>query len=122
MKNKTPIFILFLILLVLQTSTVFAFGISTEPEKPEKTSCSKEVNHPEKRSCCENDKKESDGCGGACDNLSCHCPGTVNIPVIFNDCEISNTKKFTLLVKDWSYIKHFPKAISLSIWQPPKIS
>jgi hypothetical protein len=88
----------------------------------EKISCSKEDNHSEKKSCCDNEKKDNDGCGGACDNVSCNCLSTVNIPVSVNDFELSNSYKFTLLVNDWAYIQYIPKAVYLSIWQPPKIS
>jgi|TARA_R110001606_G_scaffold373208_2_gene530532 hypothetical protein len=122
MKNKTQILILFLMLLVNSTSTIFACGNSSEKLKMEKTSCSKEDNHTEKKSCCDNGEKEDDGCGGACDNSSCHCPTTVNIPVSFNDFDLSNSNNFTLLIKDCAYVQHIPKAIYLSIWQPPKIS
>jgi hypothetical protein len=122
MKNKTRILILFLMLLVIPTSTVFACGNSSEKEKTEKTSCSKVDNHSGGKSCCDNHEKDDDGCGGACDNTSCHCPSTVNIPVFINDFELLNTNNFTVLVKDWTYFQHIPKTVYHSIWQPPKIS
>ena len=122
MKNKTQILILFLVLLVIPTSTVFACGSSPEKEQTEKVSCSKEDNHSEKKSCCGNHKKDDNGCYGNCDNSSCHCPTTINIPVFFNDFELENSNNFKLLDNDWTYVQHIPKAVYLSIWQPPKIS
>lgn len=122
MKNKTQILILFLILLVIPTSTVFACGKTSEKDKTEKVSCSKEDNHSEKKSCCDNGEKDHDGCGGTCGNTSCHCPIVINISVLFNDFELSNSNNFKLLVNDWTYVKNKPKAVYLSIWQPPKIS
>jgi hypothetical protein len=122
MKNKTHILILVLMLLVIPTSSVFACEKSSEKEKTEKTSCSKEDNQTEKKSCCENQEKDDNGCNGACDNSSCHCPSSVNIPVFFNDFQLSNTNNLNLLNNDWTYVQHNPKAVYLSIWQPPKIS
>ena len=122
MKNKTHVLILFLILLVLPTSSVLACGNSSEKEKTEKTSCSIKDNHSIKKWCCDNDKKDVDGCTGACKNSSCHCISTVNISIFVNDFELLNTNNFTLLVNDWAYIQQIPKAVYLSIWQPPKIS
>ena len=81
-----------------------------------------EDNTSEKKSCCDNDEKEDDGCGGACENTSCHCPSTVNIPVFYDDFELRNTNNFTLLANDRAYVQHVPKAVYLSIWQPPKKS
>lgn len=109
-------------LLVIQTSTVLAFRYSSEKEITERTSSSTEDNHSEKKSCCDNDEKEDDGFCGACENPSCHCPSTVNLPVDFNHFELSHTNSFTLLVSDMTYIQHIPKAVYLSIWQPPEIS
>lgn len=122
MKNKTQILILFLVLLVVPTSTVFACGSSSEKDKTEKTSCSVKDNHTEKKSCCDTKNKEDDGCNGACDNSFCHCPSSVNITVFFNDFQLSNTINLKLLNNDWTYVQHIPKAVYLSIWQPPKIS
>lgn len=122
MNNKTQILILFLILLVIPTSTVFACVKTSEKEKTEKTSCSKEVSQFEKKSCCDNHKKEDKGCNGGCDTSSCHCPTTINIPVFFNDFLLSNTNNLKLLNNNWTYVQHYPKAVYLSIWQPPKIS
>ena len=122
MKNKTQILILFLILLVIPTSTVFACGKTSDKEKTEKISCEKQDDHSEKKSCCDNGEKDDDGCGGACDNTSCHCPIVVNISVSFSDLELSNSNNFKLLVNEWTYVQNKPKAVYLSIWQPPKIS
>ena len=122
MKNKTQILILFLLLLVIPTSTVFACGSSSEKEKTEQSTCKKQDDKTEKKSCCDKGNKENDGCGGTCDNSSCHCPSSVNIPVFFNDLQLSKTTNLNLLNNDWIYVQHNPKAVYLSIWQPPKIS
>jgi hypothetical protein len=122
MKSKTQILILFFILLVIPTSTVLACGNLSEKQQTHKTSCPKEDNHFEKKLCCDNDEKDDDACGGECDNTSCHNPSTINIPVSFNDFEFSDSNNFTLLVNDCAYLQHLPKAVYLSIWQPPKIS
>lgn len=122
MKNKTQILILFFMLLVIPTSAVFACGNTSDKEKTEKISCLKEDNHPEKKSCCDKGEKDDDGCGGACDNTSCHCPSVLNISVSFNDFELSNSNNFKLLVNEWAYVQNKPKAVYLPIWQPPKIS
>lgn len=109
-------------LLVIPTNTVLACGNSSEKEKTEKTSCSKQDNQSEKKSCCDNDEKDDDGRGGACNNTSCYCPSTVNIPVFFNNFELSITNNLILFDNDWAYFQHIPKAVYLSVWQPPKIS
>ncbi len=122
MKNKSQIFILFLMLLVIPTGTVLAFGNPAKKENTEKKSCSKEDGDFQKKSCCNNDEKDDDGCGGVCDNTFCHCPNSVNIPVFFKEFELTTPNNFTILVNDWAYIQHIPKGIYHSIWQPPKIS
>lgn len=122
MKNKTQIVTLFLMLLVISTNTVFACGNSLEKDKTEKASCSKEDNHSEKKSCCNNGEKDYDGCSGACNSTSCHCPSIINFCVSFNNFELSNSNNFKLLVNQWTYVQNKPKAIYLFIWQPPKIS
>lgn len=122
MSSKAHILILLLILLVIPASTVLACGNSSEKEKTEKTSCSKEDSHAEKMSCCDTGEKGDDGCVGNCGHASCHCPSSVNIPVVSNNFELSNTNNFSHLVNDWTYVQHNPKAVYLSIWQPPKIS
>lgn len=122
MKNRTHILILFLVLIFIPINTVLACGISSDKEKMEKISYSKEASHSDKKSCCDNDNKFDNDCGRNCDNNSCHCSSTVNIPVFFNDFELSNANNLTLLFNDWAYVQHFPKAVYLSIWQPPKIS
>lgn len=122
MKNKTQILILFLVLLVVPTDTVFACGSSSEKDKTEKTSCSTKDSHTEKKSCCDTKNKEDDGCNGACNNSFCHCPSSVNITFFFNDFQLSNTINLKLLNNGWTYVQHIPNAVYLSIWQPPKIS
>ena len=122
MKNKTQILIFFLILLVIPTSTVFACGNSSEKEKTEKVSCEKQDQHSEKKSCCDKGEKDDDGCGGDCDNTSCHCPSSVNSTVSFKDFQLELSNNFKLLVNEWNYVQNKPKAVYLSIWQPPKIS
>ena len=57
MKNKTQTLILFLILLVIPTSTVFACGNTSDKEKTEQTSYSKEDIQSENKSCCDNLRK-----------------------------------------------------------------
>lgn len=109
-------------LLVISTSAVMAFGKSSEKEKTEKNYCSKQDNHSEKKTCCNNREKDNDNCGGACDYSSCHYPSTINIPTSFNDFELSYTNNYRFLNNDWAYVQHIPKAIYLSIWLPPKIS
>ncbi|SDF53216.1 hypothetical protein [Cellulophaga baltica] len=122
MKNGTHILLLFLMLLVIPTSSVFACGKSSEKEKTEKTSCSKEDNQTEKKSCCDNQENDDDGCGGACDNTSCHCPSSVNSTVSFKDVLLELNNNFKLLANEWTYVQNKPKAVYFSIWQPPKIS
>lgn len=122
MKNKTQILFLFLILLVISTNTVFACGKTSEKEKTEKTSCSKEDSQFEKKSCCNNHKNEDKGCNRDCDDGSCHCLTTINVPVIFEDFLLSNTNNLKLLNNNWTFDQHYSKAVYLSIWQPPKIS
>lgn len=116
MKNKTQILILFLLLLFVPTSTVFACRNISDKEITEKASCSKEENQSEKKSCCDN------GCNGACDNSSCHCPTSVNTTVSLTTFQLKLNNNFKLLSNDWAYLQHVPKAVYLSIWQPPKIS
>tara|TARA_R110001592_G_scaffold337033_1_gene622972 strand:- start:6858 stop:7217 length:360 start_codon:yes stop_codon:yes gene_type:complete len=119
MKNKTQIVFLFLILLVITTSTVFAFE---NPSSEEKTSSSKENSHSEKESCCDNHQKDDDGFNGTCDNSYCHWTTPINIPVFFDDYQLSSTNNLNLLKNYWTYVQHNPEAVYLSIWQPPKIS
>ena len=109
-------------LLVIPTSTVFACGNTSVKEKMEKTSCSKEDSPSEKKSCCDNHEKEDNGCNGACDNASCPCLSTINIPVFYDDFHLSDANNLKLLNNGWTYVQHIPKAVYLSIWQPPKIS
>lgn len=122
MKNKPQILILLLLLLLIPTSTVFACGDSTNKENTEKSSCSKENDQSEKKSCCDKNEKDDDGCGGNCDNSSCHCPISVNAPVFLNNFNLQFTTNFYFLGNDCTYVQHNPKAIYYSIWQPPKIS
>ena len=122
MKEKTQILILFLVLLVIPTNTFFACGNSSNKEKTKKTSCSKVDSQYEKNLCCDNHKEDDGGCNGGCDNISCHCPTTINIPVVIYYFQLSNTNHVNLLNIDWPYVQHNPKAVYLSIWQPPKIS
>lgn len=117
MQNKTQILILFVILLVLPISTAFACGNTSEKEKTERTSCTKENNHSEKKSCCNNES-----CNGGCDNTSCHCPSSLNTFVILNLFHLKLDANFNLLNSDWAFVQNTPKAVYLSIWQPPKIS
>jgi len=122
MKSRTHLLLLFLMLLVVPTSSVFACGKSFEKEKTEKISCSKEDNKTEKKSCCDNQKKDDDGCGGDCDNTSCQCQSSVNSTVSFKDFQLELNNNFKLLANEWTYVQNKPKAVYLSIWQPPKIS
>ena len=132
MINKTQILTLFLMLLVIPTSTVYACGNSSEKHKTEKESCSKEhhfsdkkscskEHHSDKKSCCDDGEKDNDGFGGACDNTSCLSPIVVNIYVSHNNFELSDSNNFKLLI-NWTYVQNKPKTGHLSIWQPPKIS
>lgn len=122
MKNTTRILILILFLLLIPTSNVFACDNSTKKEKTEKTSCSKEVDHSEMKSCCDKDEKHNGSCDGTCDNSSCHCPSSINTIVFFKNVDLKFDNNFKLLLNDWTYVQKNPKAIYLSIWQPPKIS
>ena len=122
MKNKTQILILFLILLVIPISTVFECANSYNKEKTKKTSCSKVDSQSKKNLCCDNHKKDEDDCNGSCDNIFCHCPTTINIPVVFYYFQLSNTNHVNLLNNEWTYVQQNPKAVYLSIWHPPKIS
>lgn len=79
-------------LLVIPTSTVFACVNTSDKERTERTSCSKEDNQSEKKMCRDNHEKDDNGCNGACDSTSCHCPSTINIPVFFDHFQISNAK------------------------------
>jgi len=107
-------------LLVIPTSTVFACEKTSETEK---TSCENQDDHSEKKSCCDNHEKDDNGCNGACDNSSCHCPSSANsIVIFFKDFQLELNNNFKLLVNEWTYIQNKPKAVYLSIWQPPKIS
>lgn len=122
MKSKTQLLVLFLLLLVIPTSTLLACGNSSEKVKIEKKSCSKENRNSEKKACCDNQDNNKDGCDRTCDNTSCHCPSSVNIPVLFNNFQLLKTNHFILLNNSWTYVQHIPKAVHLTIWQPPKIS
>ena len=120
MNNKTHTLILFLIILVIPTITVYACGNSSEKDKTEKKSFSKEDHCLEKKYCCDNGEKDDDGCGGACDNASCLSPIVVNISVSHSNFELFDSNNFKLLV-NWTYFHNKPKTGYLSIWQPPKI-
>ena len=122
MGNKTHILILLLIVLVVPTRMAFACENTTETIKTEEKACAKEEQHSEKRACCAAMEKNEEGCNGACKNTSCHCPNSVNISFSQVDFETSEANPIMLLEKDWSYLQHNPKAVFLSIWQPPKIS
>jgi hypothetical protein len=123
MKKRTKILILFLMLLVIPISTIFACENLSEKTETEKTSCSKEDNHSEKKSCCENNEKDDDNsCSRDCENKSCHCLTTINFPASFNDFELPKSNNFKLSLNEWTFIQYIPKAVYLSIWQPPKIS
>ncbi len=109
-------------LLVIPTSSVLACGNSSQKEKTEKTACSKEFSHSEKKSCCDTGDNDGNGCNGTCDHASCYCPSSVNTFVFLYAIHIKFNNNFKLLENEWTYIQHAPKAIYLSIWQPPKIS
>ncbi|PKB00396.1 hypothetical protein B0O79_3860 [Flavobacteriaceae bacterium MAR_2009_75] len=122
MKNKTQTLVLFLILLVIPTSTVFACENTSDKEKTEKISCKKQDDDSEKKSCCDKGEKDDDGCGGTCDNISCHCPSSVNSTVSFEGFQLELFNNFNLLVNEWTFVQNKPKAVYFSVWQPPKIS
>lgn len=105
--------------LVILTSTISASGNSSEKGK---TSCSKQDNHPDDKLCCDNGDKHEESGGVNCENIACHYPSIVNMPVFINEFELSNINNFILLVNHGTYVHHIPKAVYLSIWQPPEIS
>ena len=122
MKNKPQIVILFLLLLVLPSSTVLACQNASENERAEEIICFNGDWNSEIKLCCENNQEGDDGNEGTCDNSSCHCLRTVNISVLFHALESSNRNVFIRLSDQRIYVQHLPKAVYLSIWQPPKIS
>ncbi len=106
-------------LLVILTSTISASGNSVEKGK---TSCSKQDNYPDDKLCCDNGDNHDVGGGVNCENTACHYPCIINMPVFTNDFESSNINNFILLLNHGTYVHHIPKAVYLSIWQPPEIS
>lgn len=121
MKNKIQILTLFLMLLVIPTTTAYACENSSEKYKTEKESFSKEHHFSKKKSCCDNGERDDDGCGETCDNTSCLSPIVVNIYVSDSNFALSDSNNFKLLV-NWTYLLNKPKTGYFSIWQPPKIS
>ncbi|VXA92427.1 hypothetical protein [Maribacter litoralis] len=121
MKNITHILVLSIMLLVIPTNAAFACGKSTEKEKTEKSSCSKEHRETKNKSCCDKENNDN-GCDGACDHPACHCPTSVNTTVFYKSLKVQLNNNYKPLNIDWTYVQHFPKAVYLSIWQPPKIS
>jgi hypothetical protein len=119
MKNIAHRFILFLMLLVILTSTISASGNSVETGK---ISCPKQANHSEKKSCCDSGENQDEPGSVPCDNTACHCSSTVNVTVFINNFKLSSTNNFALLFTPRIYVQHPSNAVCLSIWQPPEIS
>lgn len=119
MTNITPFLFLFFMLLVIPTSTIKACDSST---KVENSSCTMEDMNDNEKSCCDNHKKDDDGCDGKCNNVNCHCPSTISTSIFYSNFELSIQNNDIIHGSDWIFVQHFPKAIYLSIWQLPKIS
>jgi len=119
MKNITHILFLFLIFLVIPTSTILACENSSDKAEVVSTSCSKQDDHSEKKSCCDSG---DESCDGFCNNNSCHCPVSVNTPIFKNNYQSKLNNNFKLLDNNWAYVQLIPKAVYISIWLPPNIS
>lgn len=111
-----------MVLMVFPFSNVFACVKSYDKLNTEKISGSKENKQHVKKSCCNEHQKEKDSCHGNCNMASCHCPITLIIPFSSESYQLSNPTNLHLFHNLWTYVQHHPKAVYLTIWQPPKIS
>jgi hypothetical protein len=121
MKIKSTILILAIFSLFLPAQKVMACGSSIEKSKTEKTSCSKEDHPTENKSCCGTDEESDHDCSGNCSHSSCHCASIVSVAFIMDHFELFNKSNYLLLNNKWAYVQYIPKAVYLSIWQPPKL-
>jgi hypothetical protein len=118
MKIKSTILILAIFSLFLPAQKAMACGNSTEKNKTEMTSCSTEDSHSENKSCCGIDEDNDRDC---CSHSSCHCASIMSVAFIMNRFELFNKSNYLLLNNKWTYVQYIPKAVYLSIWQPPKL-
>lgn len=110
------------VLMLVTTSAVKACDKLAKIEHIAKSSCEKELNHKNKKSCFDNDHNGVNNCAGHCKHSLCHCPTSVNPTVFYTENDVS-LNHFDLTVTNLlAYIQFIPKAVYLSIWQPPKIS
>lgn len=122
MKNALHIIILLLFVFVIPTNSALACGNTSDKDKMEQMDYSKDDSTSTKMSCCSTDSDTYNGCGGFCDNASCHCPSTTNSPVYLNVFFASHSIHHKVMMNDWAYVPPAPRAVYLAIWQLPKIS
>lgn len=119
-RLKKIFYIFTFLLLLIPTSEAFACGNASKKAETEQTSCEHSDNETEKKSCCDSNSEDYNGCNGGCKNTNCHCP--VNIPIPSNILVYSLTPNMSLIKINWPYMQNATKPVYLSIWQPPKTS
>ncbi|SRX75697.1 hypothetical protein [Aequorivita antarctica] len=120
MKIKIYLIALFSLLLVFSTSTVLAFGNSSKTYYTVSHFCSNQGTHPEKESCCDNDRNNDNGCSGLCNNNYCYFSSWIVIPSYIKDTDQVNTTYVYVLKVNHNYVQNTLKKVYLSIWQPPE--
>lgn len=120
---KNVFYILTFLLFMLPTSNALACGNSSTKANTEKSCCKNNDKHTEKKSCCDSKTGDKENhCNGGCKNTNCHCPVSVNIPILASNFSIQSTPLVIVEKINWAFIQNAPKPVYLSIWQPPKIS
>jgi len=106
-------------------SNALACGTTDTKKADTEISCCKSHNEQdsETKSCCDSNNEDGDNdCNGDCNDKNCHCPISVNVPIPANNIVVSLTPLIYVESNTWAYVQSIPKAVYLSIWQPPKIS
>lgn len=123
MKSKNVILLILVALLVFPSNAILAIGNRGEKHSIEKSCCCNTSSSTGEKSCCSSsdENQEKNNCGSNCGDNSCHCPIPICIPLFVENTVFSTRKLFATPNLGWMYLQSIPKAISISIWQPPKI-
>ncbi len=119
---KNLFYIITFLFLLISSNNVLACGNSSTQITTEQADCNQKKIETKNKSCCDsNDDKQESDCNGKCNNKNCHCPVSVNPPILVYNCEIKPIVLITQSKLKWAFIQNAPKPIYSAIWQPPKI-
>jgi len=119
------IFILLAVVLGFFLTPTPTYACGGTAGKTEKSCCAKGTSKTDKKDCSqqEHSKKSdtNDGCGGQCENPSCHCPAFSFNSILPFFPELNHNAYFAK-IQSIPYTETYASSGFLSIWLPPKIS